>query len=119
MRELNPRFHRERVASSTTRLTNHYGVPSGTWTHDLLIKSQLLYQLSYWHMDAGDGFEPSISNLWGLCLRPLDYPASMDGELWGFPTSSCMTPRKNGGVGWIWTNGAFKNQAQQLSRLPQ
>ncbi len=28
----------------------YYGVTSGIWTHDTLIKSQVLYQLSYGHM---------------------------------------------------------------------
>ncbi len=58
----------------TTWLRRH-GDPTATRTRDTLIKSQVLYRLSYWTMLAGDtGFEPVNDGIKVRCLTAWRIP---------------------------------------------
>ena len=68
------------------------GDPTATRTRDTLIKSQVLYRLSYWTMAGDTGFEPVNDGVKVRCLTAWRIPKKKMGRLMGIePTYEGVT----------------------------
>ena len=78
-------------ASASSATPANFGDPTATRTRDTLIKSQVLYQLSYWVILVGAaGFEPTHAGVKVPCLTGLATPQNeilnchnLESKMWG------------------------------------